>query len=367
MRAFRGQLRSGSRRVQALLPTLIQLALAVTAAYAAAHYGLGHEAPALACTVALSSLSLSRDARPSRVAQTAFAMVMGITLSATVVVFFGRGAIQILVTLLIVTSAATFLSKNPAFAISAGTQSLLVAVLADPPGGPYARALDGAVGGVVALLVTAALPYAPLRRARWAGRGVLDGLGESNELIRRTLTSGNPEHARQALTHLEQQRPALAAWRVSADAAVAVAGFSPVSRAERMAWRLRQSMCDGTDRLHHDLVMVARRAAAVTEQGGRQPRAAVVVQAISQAIAGLRYDHDGAVRGSGDQLSRAVVASLDEAATHSSVDRGLVAMLRPVVVDLLVAAGHTPDQARQVLTPVEVVVTTGIELPPEQR
>lgn len=169
----RTMLRSRFGRLWERSPTIALLAGTAALAYSIAHFLVGHASPALACTVAISSLSLTRDARPRRVAETATAMVTGITLSAGVVVLFGRGPLHVLGTALVVLGIATLVSRNPAFALSAATQAMLVAVLPDPEGGPFTRAFDGAIGGACALLVTALVPMPALGRALRAGDAVL--------------------------------------------------------------------------------------------------------------------------------------------------------------------------------------------------
>ncbi|NQX28055.1 FUSC family protein [Microbacteriaceae bacterium VKM Ac-2854] len=358
LKRWRAALRARLARLSVTKLTILQLALTVTASYSIAHFGLGHTAPALACTVALSSLSLNRDARPARVAETAIAMVLGITLSAAVVVVVGRGAAQILVTLLVVLSLATLASKNPAFALSAGTQSMLVAVLPDPEGGPFIRALDGSIGGLVALIATAALPSAPLTRALRVGDELLRAVSEATHLLAQALADGQSDSATLALTRLRALDPRMQGWRTSLESARSVASFSPLSRRDRTAWIERLRIHDGVLSAVAGLRMLARRVAVITRTGRPQPRTALVVSAIAIGIDSLVLEHSGRDRSvAGDEFARARTL-LEEVSDDATVDHGIVAMLRPILVDCLTAAGESGASARASLPPVLIPTPT---------
>ncbi|RII96041.1 FUSC family protein, partial [Clavibacter nebraskensis] len=117
-----------------------------------AHHVLGHDTPLLATTVTITSLGFVRDARPVRVLETAIGMTVGITLSEVLLLGIGRGAWQLFVIILATLLVARLLSSNAAFAVAAGVQAVLVALLPAPPGGVFVRSVDGLVGGAVALL-----------------------------------------------------------------------------------------------------------------------------------------------------------------------------------------------------------------------
>ncbi|TPX04992.1 FUSC family protein, partial [Schumannella luteola] len=73
-------LRMAGRRVWESLPAILQILTAVAAAYAIAHWGLGHAVPLLAITVTINSLGFTRDARPVRVAESVVGILLGIAL-----------------------------------------------------------------------------------------------------------------------------------------------------------------------------------------------------------------------------------------------------------------------------------------------
>jgi uncharacterized membrane protein YgaE (UPF0421/DUF939 family) len=156
---------SWRRMIESLAP-IIQIVLGATAGYAIAHYGLGHEVPLLAVTVTITSLGFSRDARPKRVLETATGMVVGIALSEVLLGVLRPGIWQMSLTLLICLVSARFISGSATFALTVGLQAMLVQILPAPDGGVFIRSLDGLIGGITALVVTALIPRDPRGLAR---------------------------------------------------------------------------------------------------------------------------------------------------------------------------------------------------------
>jgi len=91
-------------------------------------------------------------------------ILLGIALADVLALWLGTGLWQLVVVLLVVFVVGRALSPNPAFAVAAAVPSALVMLLPPPEGGPFERSLDGLVGGVVALLVTALVPRDPPNR-----------------------------------------------------------------------------------------------------------------------------------------------------------------------------------------------------------
>lgn len=357
MRA-RAELALRLSRLGAAWPTIVVLTIAVTAAYSIAHYGLGHENPALACTVALSSLTLTRDARPRRVAETATAMVLGISVSATIVTVSSRGPAQLVLTLIVVLSCASFVSAKPAFALSAATQSMLVAVLADPVGGPYMRALDGMIGGAVALASVALLPRAPFIRAMRDGETALRDLASATHELARALDSGDSSVAAAAAARFRAVEAVSALWHQSLGAAAGIATFSPVSRGRRSDWDVRRRLQRGVAGAVPGLLLAARRSTVLLERRRPQPRSAALVRDIATVIEdAVRTHDDPRDELDADRLER-LVRRVDALTVDGTVDPGIVAILRPVVVDVLEAGGATPEAARRALPAVAVPTAT---------
>lgn len=133
--------RAALLRLWGSAPAALQIAVAATGGWAFAHHVLGHDTPLLATTVTITSLGFVRDARPVRVLETAIGMTVGITLSEVLLLGIGRGAWQLFVIILATLLVARLLSSNAAFAVAAGVQAVLVALLPAPPGGVFVRSV----------------------------------------------------------------------------------------------------------------------------------------------------------------------------------------------------------------------------------
>ena len=163
-------LRPQLTRLRGSAIAIVQITVAAAGAWAFAHYVIGHAAPLLAATVTISSLGLVRDARPRRVLETVVGMLVGILVAEAFVVVVGPGWWQLALALAVTLAVARFLSPYPPFAIMAGVQACIVMSL--PATQPFSRLIDGMVGGVAALVVTALIPRNPRREEARDGHAV---------------------------------------------------------------------------------------------------------------------------------------------------------------------------------------------------
>jgi hypothetical protein len=102
---------------------------------------------------------------------------------------------------------------------------------------------------------------------------------------------------------------------------------------------------------------VARRAAVVVRSGRPQPLIAQVVDDVANGLDKLIVGHAHLTARDAD-LFRPALRGIDEVSSRTSVDQGLIAMLRPVVVDCLVSTGVPPGEALAGLPTVTVTTRT---------
>ncbi|MFT4028485.1 MAG: FUSC family protein [Protaetiibacter sp.] len=348
--------RLAGRRVWESLPAIAQILAAVAAAYAIAHWGLGHAVPLLAVTVTINSLGFTRDARPVRVAETVLGILLGIALGDALALLVGRGLWQLLLVLATVFVVGRAVSANPAFAVAAAVPSALVVMLPDPDGGPFTRSLDGLVGGVVALLATALIPRDPRRTAARDGRTLFSVLCESLGSLVDALETADPAAAELALTRLRRTQPLIDAWATSLDSAVSIARISPWVHRHLPELRRGTRVLRGADLATRHLRTIARRIEFLVRDGRARPELAGLV---SQLATGLRLlgseqgdlELAGAARA---ELAR-LAARLDPAEVLPGApvtDVAVLLLIRPLVVDLLDASGLDPEAARALLPPV---------------
>jgi uncharacterized membrane protein YgaE (UPF0421/DUF939 family) len=351
--------RSGTLSVSRLgtsLPAILQITVAALVAYLIARELLGHAVPLLAVTVSLSSLGFVRDARPVRVLETAFGMTLGIAVAEAVVLAFGQGVVQLAVVLAMTLAIARLLSPSAGFAIAAAIQSVLVSLLAAPDGGPFVRVVDGVVGGAVALLATALIPRDPRRAALREAHAVFaEFLAVTSSLVA-ALRFADRGEAEGALARARGTQPFIDSWRAALDSARAIVRVSPFVRRHAAELNRQAVALDGMDLAVRNLRVVTRRIDFVGRDG--RPRLAVadLVARIATAVTLLDASFDDIeqlplARQTLEQLASHLAPGdvLEEAEPAS--EQTLVMALRPLVVDLLVAAGTPVGEAQALLPP----------------
>lgn len=354
--ATRVDLRNAWRRVWGSVPAVGQIVIAVAAAYSIARWGLGHEFPLLAVTVTISSLGLARDARPRRVLETAGGIIVGITLSEALSLLLGYGLWQILLILTVTLLVARAVSPNPAFAMAASIQSMLVVILQQANEGPFFRVFDGLIGGAMALAVTALIPRDPRRTARRDGRALFSVLEEGTGSVVSALGSADSAAAELGLGRLRRTQQLVDNWSSSLDTAVSVARIAPLLRRHLPELRVEARILTAADLAARHLRPIARRVDFLVRDGEPRPALSAALGEIATGIRllGAEID-DRELAGASRSLLTDVARRLDPSSIVPSgalADSMVVIMLRPLVVDLLVGCGADADDARALLPPV---------------
>ncbi|WP_202563770.1 aromatic acid exporter family protein [Agreia sp. COWG] len=337
-------------RLVASLPAIVQIVIAVVISYSISHYVLGHSAPVTAVTVTISSLGFVRDARPVRVIETAAGVTLGIALSESIVLGFGQGVWQLAAALAITLTAARLLSPAAPFAIVAGVQSVLVAVLPVQPGGPFTRTIDGVIGGAIALACTALIPRDPRRAALRDGKRFLSAYVDLVSSLVAVLRVGHETETDRVLEQARRTQPLIDAWRGSLDSAVAIARISPFLRKHLGDLERQQVIQHNMDLAMRNLRVVTRRLAVLDRDGMPRPEFAEI---LSGVVSGVNLLSQSLTE---PELAPLVRQNLILIAVqlHPKIllpgqplsETSVVFAVRPLVMDLLVAAGLSPDEAR---------------------
>lgn len=344
--------RPGMARVRESGTAIVQLVVAATAAYAFAHYVLGHSAPLIAATVTLSSLGLVRDARPRRVAETVAGMLVGILLAEIVLLVAGSGWWQLAVALSLTLLAARFLSAQPAFAIAAGIQTI-VAVLVPATVTPFSRLLDGLVGGVAALAVTALIPRSTVRDELRDARALFSGFDDAVATLVQALRRGDRMRAERGLEKARGLQGRTDAWRTSLESGIAIARISPFLRRQRSELQRHERVRHSLDLAVRNLRVVARRVVYLSDDAAPRPVAAGLLADLARA-ASLVADalDDISLEPAARAAAVAVAARLDPASAMPGGalgDHNLISAMRPLAVDLLTATGMPAVEARAIV------------------
>lgn len=349
--------KGGLGRIRDSLWTIAQIVLAATTAYLIARFGLNHPVPLLAVTVSISSLGFSRDTRPDRVLTTALAMIFGIALSELLLLNFGSGAIQLFVAMGSALLIARLISANPAFALTVTLQAVLVQLLQEPSGGVFARAIDGVIGGLVALAFTALMPRNPIKLARRDSTALFTAfkltLGDIGSVLRRP----DADLAEQALGRIRQTQPIVDNWRGSLESASAISKISPFYRWASKEIAAQKVVFEGMDLATRNLRVLARRVDYLVKDD--KPREALA-DLVSQVLLAVELVETSADDFSIAQKARKyltkLIKQLDPATFPSALSVSEVSVLmqfRPMVVDLCEAAGIDGQAARKLLPQVD--------------
>ncbi|WP_051142725.1 FUSC family protein [Gryllotalpicola ginsengisoli] len=341
---------ASSRRLTASLPAIGQVSVAAMAAFAVAHWGLGHRTPLLSITVAVAALGFTRDARPVRVLRTAVGMTVGILLAELELTLFGVGFWQLALITVASLATARFFSSEAGFPATVLVQSMLVLLVPSPVGGPFTRTVDGLIGGAVALLATALLPRDPRREASRDARRSLDQFDQALQTLVAAVRRGDSPLAARALELARTSQPHTDAWAASLDSALSVARLSPFLRRYLPELESQRVMHQAMDLAWRNLRVVTRRAEYLVHDGVARPE---VADALAQLELGV-----GLLRASLDDVAQlpaarhafiAVVRRLvpDVLIPRGSArEKGLVLALHPLLVDLLCATGMPVADAR---------------------
>ncbi|UGB34455.1 FUSC family protein [Microbacterium sp. cx-55] len=332
-------------------PAIAQIVVASAGAFAFAHFVLGHASPVLAGTVAVSSLGLVRDARPRRVAETVAGMLLGILVAELLLWAIGPGWWQLAVTLAVVLFLARVFSPQASFAIAAAIQGLIVLLfpLASTDAA-WDRLVDGAIGGIAALLVTALIPRNPRAELLRDARALFAGADAAINAIVQGLRSGDRARADRGLEKARALDPLVRAWQESLDSASAVARISPFLRRRRSELDRYRRVLTATDLAVRNLRVIGRRAAYLLDDGVPRPVSADVLAGLGRGLAlvGESLEDIGQESVAREGV-RAIAAHLDPAEMLTDATTGennLLVAMRPLTVDLLTACGVGDDDAR---------------------
>ena len=343
------------RAIESLAP-ILQIVLGATAGYSIAFYGLGHALPLLAVTVTITALGFSRDARPRRVLETAVGMITGIALSEGLLQLFGHGVWQMALTLLVCLLSARFISGSATFALTVGLQAMLVQILPEPDGGVFVRSIDGIVGGVTALVITAVIPRDPRGLARLDANKLFYIFLEAVDSLKLATRDVDIQVADETLRKVRRTQPLVDNWRMSLDSAISIARISPFLRKYRDELRGQVRLMRGMDLATRNLRVVVRRIDFLLRDRQPRPYLADLFEQIGDATRVLaRSVQEPEVLDDAQEMLVEIIHQLDPK-KHGIADQireaSVLLLLRPLLVDLLCASGMSEEDARAELPAV---------------
>lgn len=350
------RLKESTRRVIDSTPAIIQIVVAATASFSFAFLVLGHENPLFALTVTITSLGFSRDARPRRIFDTAVGMITGIALSEVLLLWIGPGLWQMTVVLLISLVAARFISGSAAFALTVGIQAMLVYIMPAPEGGVFIRSIDGLIGGLTALILTALIPRDPRGLAKKDANKLFELFIDSLIALNIAVRSVDVKLVDDALARVRRSQPLVDNWRLSLESALAIARISPFLRRHRKELNGQVRLMRGMDLATRNLRVVVRRVDFLVDDGQARPYLADLFEGIAEGTVLLAEGLEKPEKWLEAQTMFVhIIHQLDPkkfGIADQIREASVLLLLRPLLVDLLCASGMSEDQARAELPKV---------------
>jgi len=350
---LRARVRQGVARVRASFWPVIQAGFAAAVAYGLSGWILDHRQPFFAAIAAWACLGFSFDRELRRIAEVALGVTLGVAAGDLAVRILGSGLWQLSTVLVVSALLARFIDRGPLLAVQAGTQAIVIVGLPALTGGPFGRAWDAAVGGLVALAVALLTPGDPRRRLRTLGGAATSSLADVLARTSTAIRAADAEALETTLVAARASDPELSEWHDRVQHATRQARLS-VNRVHR----------DELERLVNQAVLVDRAMRTVRVLLRRAPFGVThASQTDLDSLADLLARTAVGVR----ELASAIDAGHDPAAAQATLTRiaadadprsaaadwgiqALVLLLRSPVVDLLEASGATPEEARQAFT-----------------
>jgi hypothetical protein len=218
------------------------------------------------------------------------------------------------------------------------------------------RSLDGLIGGVLALVVTALIPRNLTGIVKRDARALVSTLTESIDTVVDALSHANEPSASLALERLRRTQTLINDCTEALESAIAIARISPLMRRHLPHLLAQERAISRLDLASRHLRIIARRIDFLVRDGVERPQIAALFAQVSVGVTTLgaaledpsKFEQ---ARAQFEVLARELdpVTALPGAAITDTI---LVHVVRPLVVDLLVATGVTVDQARGMLPPL---------------
>lgn len=354
------RMRKAAGRVRSSLLPIVQCAIGAGVAWFIAHNVIGHEHPFFAPMAAMISIGVSFGARLRRSIELIVGVAVGIGIGDLFVSRVGTGGWQIMLLVVLAMCTAVFLDGGPVITMQAASSAVLVATLYPPgQGGASLRMIDALVGGLVGIVVVAAIPLHPVRRAREQAAGILEVMGASLTECADGLLEHDAAKIKAALEAVRGTQGAIDSLRSTLEGSQEIIRISPLywnSRA-RLS-RLRDAADPLDNAVRNTRVLLRRALTSVRDDEVLDPGLIVEVEKLGQAVDVVRRMMlaDPDEKPDPAEATR-VLRSVGKGATKDLIDGAglsahvVFAQLRSIVVDLMQVCGVRRLSAMALLPP----------------
>ncbi|MFI9506808.1 aromatic acid exporter family protein [Nocardia sp. NPDC052566] len=283
-------LREAWARLRLSALPIVQCAVGAALAWFIAHKVVGHPQPFFAPTAAVVSIGISFGARLKRSVELVVGVAVGIGIGDLFITRAGTGVWQIALVVAVAMALAVFLDGGSIITMQAAGSAVLVATLLPPSaGGGFARMIDALVGGLVGVVIVAAIPLHPVRRAREQAAEILAVMGKSLAEGADGLLAQDPEKVRTALEAVRATQPQIDALRATLEGGREISRISPLYWNSRARLDRIKATADPLDNaVRNTRVLLRRSLSLVLDDEILDPRLIDEVERLGQAVEVVR-------------------------------------------------------------------------------
>lgn len=354
------RLRRSWKRLRLSAIPILQCSLAAALAWFLAKDVVGHELPFFAPTAAVVSIGTAFGARLRRSLELVVGVAVGIGVGDLFISQVGTGVWQIALVVAVAMALAVFLDGGAIIGIQASGSAVLVATLMPPDtGAGPSRMVDALIGGLVGVVVVAALPLHPVRRAREQAAAILGVMAKSLTEGAHGLLEQDPAKVHTALTSVRATQAQLDSLRKSLEGGREVSRISPLYWNSRGRLERLRAAADPLDNaVRNTRVLLRRSLTLVRDDEILDPG---LIEEVEQLAAAVEVVRRMLLADPGEQPDRAEAARVlrsvaKQARPELVAGAGLsahvvFAQIRSTLVDLLQVCGVQRVSALALLPP----------------
>ncbi|WP_194816350.1 aromatic acid exporter family protein [Nocardia sp. XZ_19_385] len=354
------RLRKSWARLRLSWLPIVQCALGAALAWSVAHYIIGHPQPFFAPTAAVVSIGVSFGARLRRSVELVVGVAVGIGIGDLFISRAGTGIWQIALVVVVAMALAVFVDGGSIITMQAASSAVLVATLMPPSTGTgFPRMIDALVGGLVGVVMVAAIPLHPVRRAREQAAEVCAVMGKSLALCADGLLEQDQDKIQSALDSARATQAQIDSLRSSLEGGREISRISPLYWNSRRRLDNIRATADPLDNAIRNTRVLLRRSltlvrddeildSRLVEEVRKLAEAVDVVRQMMLADPGEQPDAAEAAR----VLRVVAKGAKPEMVQGAGLSAHVVfAQVRSIVVDLMQACGMQRISAIALLPP----------------
>ncbi|MFI1463732.1 FUSC family protein [Nocardia carnea] len=320
------RLRRSWTRLRLSAVPILQCSVAAALAWFLAKDVVGHPLPFFAPMAAIVSIGTAFGARLRRSLELVVGVALGIGVGDLFISQVGTGVWQIALVVAAAMALAIFLDGGPIIGIQASGSAVLVATLMPPESGAgLSRMVDALIGGLVGVVVVAALPLHPVRRAREQAAAILGVVGKSLTDCGQGLLEQDPGKIREALSAVRATQQQLDSLRKSLEGGREVIRISPLYWNSRGRLERLRAAADPLDNaVRNTRVLLRRSLTLVRDDEILNPGLIDEVERLAEAV---------------DVVRRMVLADRGEQPDRAEAARALRSVAKQARPELVAGAG----------------------------